>query len=40
MKKFNIRKTFAILGVLLIGGLTIGLTGLVPQTAEAGSNIN
>jgi hypothetical protein len=35
MKLPNIRKRFAILVVLLTGGIGIGLIGLVPETAEA-----
>jgi hypothetical protein len=35
VKKLNIKKTFAVLGALLTGGLVIGLIGVVPLTAEA-----
>lgn len=34
--KTKIRKTFLIVGALLTGGIGIGLTGIVPHTAEAG----
>jgi hypothetical protein len=40
MKKLNFRRTFAILGALLTGGMGIGLIGIVPHIAEAGLSKN
>ena len=40
MKKFNSKKMYALLSALLTGGMTIGLIGLLPQTAEAGVKLN
>jgi hypothetical protein len=35
MKKPNFKKTFALSGALLTGGMTIGFVGLAPHIAEA-----
>jgi hypothetical protein len=35
MKKSNFKKIFVVLGALLTGGMSIGLIGLAPHTAEA-----
>jgi hypothetical protein len=40
MKKLNIKKTFAILGAIFTGGMTIGLIGVIPLTAEAALSTN
>jgi hypothetical protein len=38
MKKPNFKKTFALLGAVLTGGIAIGLIELTPHAAEAAVN--